>query len=103
MSTLAQALTIAGSRQSGAPVRTQNGKFLTLMNHKLDFRNFHAHHMFMELYENDLNWLSMSVRSIENSCFRQNDNNYYVKETKNRVKLLKSAETYKCGCLMQNV
>jgi hypothetical protein len=27
MSTLAQALTIAGNRQSGAPVRTQNGKF----------------------------------------------------------------------------
>lgn len=28
MSTLAQALTIAGNRQSGAPVRTQNGKFV---------------------------------------------------------------------------
>lgn len=28
MSTLAQALTIAGHRQSGAPVRTQNGMFV---------------------------------------------------------------------------
>lgn len=29
MSTVAQALTIAGSRQSGAPVRTQNGMFVS--------------------------------------------------------------------------
>lgn len=27
MSTVASTLSIAGSRQSGAPVRTQNGKF----------------------------------------------------------------------------
>lgn len=43
----------------------------------------------------------MSVRSIETSCFRLNDNNYHDKETQNGVKLLKSVETYKCGCLIK--
>lgn len=33
MSTVAKALTIAGSRQSGQPVRTQNGKLKKKLNY----------------------------------------------------------------------
>lgn len=49
MSTLAQALSLAGTRQSGAPVRTQNGKISNcLLN--TDF----FYHMFRDFAENGL-------------------------------------------------
>lgn len=59
MSTLAQALSLAGNRQSGAPVRTQNGKFSDQNTAKYFIVKFsNVHHMFEDFIENDLNELS---------------------------------------------
>jgi hypothetical protein len=52
MSTLAQALTLAGNRSSGAPVRTQNGEFCG-ENILVKFFS-EVHHMFDDFIEINL-------------------------------------------------